>query len=303
MPFSKDDKNINRSGRPTAKNAHFEMMENYKRKEPPTVPVNYKDLNNNLEGFNAGDVVILGARPSIGKTAIALNFAVRTAAQNIPTCVFCLEMSALQMHQRVTANFCDVSFYRLNRKILNDGEIQKLYTDNAADLEKMPLEYDETKNLFQILSRIRVLAKKGFKFFVIDYLQIITTDGMKFGSREQEIAFISRSLKAIALELKIVIMPLAQVGREVDKRGIKRPVIADLRESGAIEADADIVCLLYRPEFYGVKQWDDNEQGATDGQIELQFAKYRNGSPFDARMKFWGDRMRLADLTDEALLS
>ena len=95
-------------------------------------------------------------------------------------------------------------------------------------------------------------------------------------------------------------MPLAQVGREVDKRGIKRPVIADLRESGAIEADADIVCLLYRPEFYGVKQWDDNEQGATDGQIELQFAKYRNGSPFDARMKFWGDRMRLADLADEA---
>lgn len=284
----------------TAKNAHFEMLENYKRKEPPTVPVNYKDLNHNLEGFNAGDVVILGARPSIGKTAVALNFAVRTAAQNIPTCVFCLEMSALQMHQRVTANFCDVSFYRLNRKILNEAEIQKLYTDNAADLEKMPLEYDETKNLFQILSRIRVLAKKGFKFFVIDYLQIITTDGMKFGSREQEIAFISRSLKAIALELKIVIMPLAQVGREVDKRGIKRPVIADLRESGAIEADADIVCLLYRPEFYGVKQWDDNEQGATDGQIELQFAKYRNGSPFDARMKFWGDRMRLADLADEA---
>ena len=282
----------------TVSAAHLQMLEIYKRNEPPTVPINFSGLFKNLSGFNAGDVIILGARPSIGKTAVALNFAIRAAEQGVKTAVFCLEMSAIQMHQRTTANVCDVSFYRLNRKILNDSEIQNLYNDRAGNLEKLPLEYDETKNLFQILSRIRIMAKKGFKFFVIDYLQIITTEGVKFGSREQEIAFISRSIKAIALELKVVIMPLAQVGREVEKRVVKRPIIADLRESGSIEADADIVCLLYRPEFYGVTQWDDKEQSSTEHEIELQFAKYRNGSPFEARLKFWGDRMRIADLDE-----
>lgn len=279
----------------TAKLAHDQMLENYKRNEKPAVPINYTSLTKELDGFNEGDFIVLGARPSIGKTAVALNLAIRTAQQNISTVMFCLEMSSMQMHQRTTANVCDVSFYQLNRKLLNDKDLQKLYGPEAGNLEKMPLEYDETKNLFQLLSRIRVLANRGFKFFVIDYIQIITTTGMKFGSREQEIAFISRSLKALALELKIVILALAQVGREVEKRGVKRPVISDLRESGALENDADIVCLLYRPEFYGIKEWDD-DRTPTDHEIELQFAKYRNGSPFVKKMKFWGDRMRLTDL-------
>ena len=278
--------------------AHSQMIENYRRNEPPTVPINYKQLKSNLDGFYEGDVVVVGARPSIGKTAVALNFGINAAMQGVKTAIFCLEMSSLQMHQRTSANVCDVSFYRLTRKLLWETEMQNLYT--AGDLEKMPLEYDETKNLFQILSRIRVMAKKGFKFFIIDYIQIITTEGMKFGTRENEIAFISRALKSIAKELKIVIMPLAQTSRESEKRPSKRPVISDLRESGAIEADADIVCLIHRPEFYGIKEWDcewDGQKGLpTEGEIELQFAKYRNGSPFNARMKFWGDRMRISDL-------
>lgn len=286
----------------TMQKAQSMLIENYKKNEPPAVPVKFKGLQKNLEGFNEGDLVILGARPSIGKTAVALDFAIKCAALQIPAAVFCLEMSAIQMHKRAAANFLDISFYRLNRKILNDEEMQKMFGSDAGDLEKLPLEYDETKNLFKMLARIRILAKRGFKFIVVDYLQIITTEGMKFGSREQEIAFISRSLKAIALELKIVVLALAQVGREVEKRASKRPTIADLRESGSIEADADIVCLLHRPEFYGIKVWDTEWDGvaeqSTEGEIELQFAKYRNGSPFDARLKFWGDRMRIADLDE-----
>ena len=144
--------------------------------------------------------------------------------------------------------------------------------------------YDESRNLFQILSKIRIMHKKGVKTFFIDYVQIINTDGMKFGTREQELAFITRSLKALALELQVVIIILAQLSKEIDKRPIKRPIASDLRESNAIENDADIIILLYRPEFYGVKVWDREWGGAQDlptaGEIELIFAKYRNGSPF-----------------------
>ena len=148
------------------------------------------------------------------------------------------------------------------------------------------------------------MAKKGVKLIVIDYIQIINTDGMKFGTREQEIAFISRSLKSIALELGIVVIALAQLSKEIDKRAVKRPISSDLRESNALENDADIIILLYRPEFYGVKVWDRAWGGAqelpTAGEIELIFSKYRNGSPFEARMRFWGDKMRLADLNSQA---
>lgn len=287
-----------------SKKAHAAMLEQYKENAPPIVPIQYADLRGDLDGLREGDFMIIGARPSIGKTAVGLNFATQTARQNIPTGVFSLEMSVNQLHQRVAADVCDISFYRLYRKILYDNEMQRLYGEGASELEKMPLQYDESRNIFQILSKIRIMAKRGVKLIVLDYIQIVNTDGVKIGSREQEISFISRSLKSIALELKIAVIALAQVSRNVEARGIKRPTVADLRESGALEQDADIICLLYRPEFYGVQTWDCNWAGAhqrhnglqdqdTEQQIELQFAKYRNGSPFTVRMRFWGDKMRL----------
>lgn len=290
----------------TTKIAHAEMVQIYKDNAPPIVPIVYNDLTDQLDGLREGDLMILASRPSVGKTAVALNFATHTARQNIPTGVFSLEMSSTQLHQRVSADICDISFYRLYRKLLNEDEIQRMYGEGAQIIENMPLQYDESRNIFQILSKIRIMAKNGVKLIIIDYLQIITTDGLKLGSREQEISFCSRSLKSIALELKIAIIALAQVSREVEKRAIKRPQVSDLRESGALEQDADIICLLYRPEFYGVKYWDCNWDGSrhthgnggdqdTEQQIELQFAKYRNGSPFVRRMRFWGDKMRLND--------
>ena len=288
----------------TAAQAHKMMLDNYNSDEPCVMPCDFQDLKENFQGGQAGDFILLGARPSIGKTAVALNFAARTALMGIGVGMFCLEMSTVQMQKRLAANVCDVSFYRLNRRILLPVEQQRLYGHEGGLVERMPLYFDESKNLFQILSKIRIMAKKGVKLIIIDYIQIVNTDGMKFGTREQEIAFISRSLKALALELGIVIMALAQLSKEIDKRAVKRPIASDLRESNALENDADIIILLYRPEFYGVKVWDRVWDGTqelpTAGEIELIFAKYRNGSPFEKRLRFWGDKMRLADLNTEA---
>lgn len=287
-----------------AAQAHQMLIDDYKSDTKPVMPCDYDDLKEQFLGGQAGDLIVLAARPSIGKTAIALNFAVRTALQSIGAAIFSLEMATVQLQKRVAANICDISFYRMNRKILLPAELQKLYGQEAALIEKMPMYYDESRNLFQILSKIRIMHKKGVKAFFIDYVQIITTDGMKFGTREQELAFITRSLKALALELQVVVIILAQLSKEIDKRPVKRPISSDLRESNAIENDADIIILLYRPEFYGVKVWDrewDGEQDLpTAGEIELIFAKYRNGSPFSQRMRFWGDKMRLAALNTDA---
>ena len=282
-----------------SKDLHAEMMAQYKEDKPKTVPVDYLDLKDDIDGFDEGDFVIIGARPSQGKTAIALNFLTRSAAQGIKSAFFSLEMSEVNIHKRVTANICDVSYFRLSRKILFDNELKRIYGKEGGYLESLPIQYSGDRQLFDIVSKIRIMAKAGVKLFVVDYLQIVTTHGMKFGTREQEVAYISRTLKATALDLKVVIIALAQVDKRVDQRPVKRPLASDLRESAAIEQDADIVILLYRPEFYGIKTWDDNQETPTEGLIELQFAKYRNGNPFTKRMRFWGDKMRLADMNSE----
>lgn len=286
----------------TAGEVHKLMIENYNSNIGIAMPCDFKDLKDKFMGGEAGNFILIGARPSQGKTAVGLNFATRTAMQGVPVGIFCLEMSTIEMQKRLTANICDVSFYRLTRKLLTDSEKEKLYGDGGRKIEEMPLYMDESKHITQILSKIRIMAKKGVKLVVIDYIQIISSAGMKFGTREQEIASISRSLKLLALELGIVIMALAQLSKEIDKRTVKRPISSDLRESNALENDADIIILLYRPEFYGVKEWDRAWNGVngepTKGEIELIFSKYRNGSPFEQRLKFWGDKMRITDIDD-----
>jgi len=282
----------------TAKELHAEMIQRLNDNAPKLVPIDYEDLKQDIDGFDEGDFIIIGARPSQGKTAIALNFLYRAAAQGISCAFFSLEMSEVNIHSRVAANVCDVSYWRLSRKMLFPEEVENLYGKKGGYLESLPIDYSNVRNLFDIISKIRIKAKAGVKLFIIDYLQIIGTTGMKFGTREQEVSFISRMLKATALDLKVVIIALAQVDKRVDARPVKRPLAADLRESAAIEQDADIVILLYRPEFYHIKEWDDNQE-PTAGLIELQFAKYRNGNPFTKRMRFWGDKMRLADIATE----
>lgn len=266
------------------------------------IPIHYKDLASQM-AITEGNFIVVAARSGVGKSTFAMNLATTTALGGLPAAVFSLEMGADELHKRAISNICGVSFYRLVNDKLHNEEIQKIFTESAV-IEKMPLYYDESTELFSICSKIRKLSKKGVKYFVIDYLQIIKINLGRNATREQEVSTITRTLKQLARDLKIVIIGLAQLLRSIDARAVKRPQISDLRESSSIESDADIVMLLYRPEMYKVSEWDRDWDGVeglpTTGEMEINVAKYRNGQPFQTRVKFWGDFQRIMNLNDDA---
>lgn len=266
------------------------------------IPIHYKDLASQM-AITEGNFIVVAARSGVGKSTFAMNLATTTALGGLPAAVFSLEMGADELHKRAISNICGVSFYRLVNDKLHNEEIQKIFTESAV-IEKMPLYYDESTELFSICSKIRKLSKKGVKYFVIDYLQIVKVNLGRNATREQEVSTITRTLKQLARDLKIVIIGLAQLLRSIDARAVKRPQISDLRESSSIESDADIVMLLYRPEMYKVAEWDREWDGVnglpTTGEMEINVAKYRNGQPFQTRVKFWGDFQRIMNLNDDA---
>src|SRR5699024_3498738 len=173
----------------------------------------------------------------------------------------------------------------------------------VKDLEAAPLYIDDTPSLsiFDLRAKARRLASQyGIKVIMVDYLQLMTAGGNhKGGNREQEISTISRNLKALAKELNIPVIALSQLSRAVETRtGSKRPILSDLRESGAIEQDADIVSFIYRPEYYKIDEWDDDERSPTEGQAEFIVAKHRNGGLDEIRLKFEGRFGRFENLED-----
>ena len=173
----------------------------------------------------------------------------------------------------------------------------------VKSLEKAPLFIDDTPSLsiFDLRAKARRLASQhGIKMIMIDYLQLMTAGGsQKGGNREQEISTISRNLKALAKELNVPVIALSQLSRAVETRGgSKRPVLSDLRESGAIEQDADIVSFIYRPEYYKIEEWDDEEHTPTQGQAEFIVAKHRNGGLENIRLKFIGNQGKFDNLDD-----
>ena len=186
---------------------------------------------------------------------------------------------------------------------MSDEEWQRLFT-NVADLENAPLYIDETPSLsvFDFRAKCRRLVMQhGVKIILVDYLQLMTANSGKggAGNREQEIATISRSLKAIAKELNVPVIALSQLSRSVETRPGKRPQLSDLRESGAIEQDADIVSFIFRPEYYKITTWDNDEDGgesSTENQAELIIAKHRNGATADVRMTFQKNIAKFTDL-------
>ena len=186
---------------------------------------------------------------------------------------------------------------------MSDEEWQRLFS-NVSELENAPLFIDETPSLsvFDFRAKCRRLVMQhGVKIIMVDYLQLMTANSGKggAGNREQEIAMISRSLKAIAKELNVPVIALSQLSRSVETRPGKRPQLSDLRESGAIEQDADIVSFIFRPEYYKITTWDNDEDGAetsTENQAELIIAKHRNGAPADVRMSFYKNIAKFADL-------
>ncbi len=247
------------------------------------VPSGFGTLDRVTYGWQQTDLIILAARPAVGKTAFALNLA-RNAALHptkpTPVAFFSLEMGAGQLVQRILSAESEIKMEKISRGKLEEYEYQQLHTKGVKRLETAPIYIDDTAalNVFEFRAKARRLVNKHqVGLIIIDYLQLMSGTGDKGSNREQEISTISRNLKALAKELNIPIIALSQLSRAVETRKeSKMPQLSDLRESGAIEQDADMVMFIYRPEYYEISS---NEQGeSTHGETHVRIAKHRNGS-------------------------
>ena len=239
----------------------------------------------------------------MGKTALTLSMARNmSVSKNIPIAFFSLEMSSIQLITRLISSETGLSSEKLRTGNLEKFEWEQLNVKVSA-LENAPLYIDDTPSLsiFDLRAKARRLSSQyGIKLIVIDYLQLMTASvSNKNGNREQEISTISRNLKALAKELDIPVIALSQLSRAVETRsGSKRPILSDLRESGAIEQDADIVSFIYRPEYYKIDEWDDEERTPSAGQAEFIVAKHRNGGLDNIRLKFVTTLGRFENIED-----
>ena len=267
------------------------------------VPSGFDKLDEITSGWQPSDLIIIAARPGMGKTALTLSMARNIAVnKGLPVAFFSLEMSSVQLITRLISSETGLSSEKLRTGRLEKHEWEQLNV-KVKTLEKAPLFIDDTPSLsiFDLRAKARRLASQhGIKLVIIDYLQLMTIGSFqKAGNREQEISTISRNLKALAKELEVPVIALSQLSRAVETRGgSKRPLLSDLRESGAIEQDADIVSFIYRPEYYKIEEWDDEQQTPTEGQAELIIAKHRNGGLDNIRLKFIGSLGKFENLDD-----
>ncbi|HLW42824.1 MAG TPA: replicative DNA helicase [Flavobacterium sp.] len=263
-----------------------------KREGLSGTPTGFHKLDALTSGWQPSDLIIIAARPGMGKTAFVLSMARNIAIDsNKGVAFFSLEMSSVQLITRLISSETGLSSEKLRTGKLEQHEWEQLNV-KVKDLEKAPLFIDDTPSLsiFDLRAKARRLKSQyDIQLLVIDYLQLMTAGGNSkgIGNREQEISTISRNLKGLAKELDIPVIALSQLSRAVETRGSsKRPLLSDLRESGAIEQDADIVSFIYRPEYYKITEWDDEERSPTDGQAEFIVAKHRNGGLDEIRLKF-----------------
>ncbi len=263
-----------------------------KNEDVTGVPTGFASLDHVTYGWQPTDLIILAARPSVGKTAFALNLARHAALHPTkPTAVgfFSLEMSAGQLVQRILSAESEIWLEKIARGRLQEHEMKQLYAKGIQRLAQAPIFIDDTAalNIFELRAKCRRLKNKhNVGLIIIDYLQLMSGTGENRNTnREQEISRISRDLKGLAKELQVPIIALSQLSREVEKRkeGSKMPQLSDLRESGAIEQDADMVMFLYRPEYYDINA---NEMGESNkGETHVRIAKHRNGSLETIKLK------------------
>ncbi len=265
------------------------------------ISTGFEKLDRLTSGWQPSDLIIVAARPGMGKTALALSMARNISVQKkIPVAFFSLEMSSVQLITRLISAETGLSSDKLRTGKLAPHEWQQLNM-KVSDLESAPLYIDDSAALtiFELRAKARRLASAhDIKLIVIDYLQLMNLGSSnKAGNREQEISTISRNLKALAKELNIPVIALSQLSRAVETRGgTKRPILSDLRESGAIEQDADIVSFLYRPEYYGITEWDDDMKTPSEGQGEFIVAKHRNGALDSIKLKFVANLGKFEDI-------
>jgi len=258
-------------------------------------------------GWQKSDLIIIAARPAMGKTAFVLSMAKNMAMNfNTPVAIFSLEMSNVQLVNRLIMNVCELDGEIIKSGHFEQHEWTQLNT-KIRELYDIPLYIDDTPSLsvFELRTKARRLVREhNVQCIIIDYLQLMNASGMTFGSREQEVSTISRSLKGLAKELNIPIIALSQLNRGVESRqGVegKRPQLADLRESGAIEQDADMVCFIHRPEYY--KIYDDGQGHDLKGLAEIIIAKHRNGAVGNVYLRFLSNLAKFANLEDDIPVS
>ena len=256
------------------------------------VPSGFTALDKVTNGWQRSDMIVIAARPAMGKTAFVLSMARNMAVDfKQPVAIFSLEMSSLQLVQRLISSETEIEADKLRRGQLAEHELHQLH-QRISRITDAPLFIDDTPALsvFELRAKCRRLkAQHGIQMIIIDYLQLMSVGGgdSKGGNREQEISTISRSIKQIAKELDVPVIALSQLSRQVESRaGDKRPVLSDLRESGAIEQDADIVGFIYRPEYYGILT--DANGNSTHGLAQILIAKHRNGAVTDVDLEFKG---------------
>ena len=266
------------------------------------IPTGFTRLDDITAGWQASDLVIIAGRPAMGKTSFALSLAKNIAVDyKYPIGFFSLEMNNVQLVNRLMSNVCEIS----GKKILNgqlDEEEWKRLDRNIRKLQGAPIYIDDTPgmSIFELRSKARRLVReKGVKVIMIDYLQLMNANGAKFGSRQEEVSTISRSLKGLAKELNIPILALSQLNRSVENRDSndgKRPQLSDLRESGAIEQDADMVLFVHRPEYYHILQ--DEKGNDLRGMAQIIIAKHRKGATGDVLLNFRGEFTRFQNPED-----
>ncbi len=263
----------------------------------------YYELDKLTSGWQASDLIIIAGRPAMGKTSFALSLAKNIAVDNHePIAFFSLEMSNVQLVNRLISNVCSIEGSKILSGDFSKDDWSRL-DNNVARLQSAPLYVDDTPGLsvFELRTKARRLVKeRGVKLIMIDYLQLMNANGMKFNSRQEEVSTISRSLKGLAKELDIPIIALSQLSRAVEQRPGdegKRPQLSDLRESGAIEQDADMVIFVHRPEYYHI--YEDTHGNSLKGVAQICIAKHRKGAVDDVNLKFKGEFTRFANPEDE----
>ncbi len=266
------------------------------------VPTGYNKLDEYTSGWQASDLVIIAGRPAMGKTSFALSLAKNIAVDfREPIAFFSLEMNNVQLVNRLISNTCEVAGNKILNGQLTPDEWERI-DKNLRKLQGAPIYIDDTPGLsiFELRTKARRLVReKGVKVIMIDYLQLMNANGMRFGNRQEEVSTISRSLKGLAKELNIPVLALSQLSRNVESReGIdgKRPQLSDLRESGAIEQDADMVLFVHRPEYYRIFQ--DEKGNDLRGKAQIIIAKHRKGATGDVLLTFRGEYTRFQDPDD-----
>ncbi len=262
------------------------------------LPTGYTKLDEFTAGWQRSDLIIIAGRPAMGKTSFALSLAKNAAVDyNKPVAFFSLEMNNVQLVNRLISNVCEIS----GKKILNgqlDGDEWARFDKYVGRLSASPIYIDDTPalSIFELRTKARRLVReKGVALIMIDYLQLMNASGMRLGSRQEEVSNISRSLKGLAKELDIPIIALSQLNRSVENRegagaDGKRPQLSDLRESGAIEQDADMVIFVHRPEYYRILE--DEKGNDLSGKAQIIIAKHRKGGTGDVLLDFKGEFTR-----------